>query len=101
MIVYSIVMFVIAAALIVIGVLVCRGRTELIHAYHQKRVTDKAGYGRAMGKALWVVSLPLIAAGVTAFFTDSIALTLILLVGLPLSFLPLARVQRKYNKGMF
>lgn len=101
MVVYSVILFAAAAALIVCSVLIYRGRISLIHAHHRTRVKDKAGYGRAMGKALAVMSLPLIAAGVLAFFTASAALTLVLVGGLALSCIPLVLVQRKYNGGLF
>lgn len=101
MIVYAILLFAAAAALFVVGALVYRGRTGLIHAYHRNRVKDHAAYGRATGKALMGVGVPLLAAGVAALFTTSVWLTALLIIGLFLSFIPLFVVQKKYNGGMF
>ncbi len=101
MIVYSIVLFAIGALLMVFAVLIYRGKTELIHDYHQKRVKDKAAYGRDFGKALACFALPLFIAGIVALFTESFLPTGILLVGMVLAFIPLLRVQKKHNGGMF
>jgi len=100
MIVYSIILLAAAAALIVVGVLVYSGKTQLIHQYHRTRVKDMKAYGKAMGKALCLISVPLTAVGVLALFTDSAWLTLILVVGLAVSLVPLFIVQKKYNGGV-
>ena len=101
MIAFSIIMFAIALLFIVLGILIYRGRTELIHDYHQTRVKDKKAYGRAMGKALIGVSVPMIVSGVIALFTTSALVTVILVVGLTISFIPMVIVQKKYNGGVF
>jgi len=101
MLAYSIIMFAVALLMIILGWFVYKGHTELIHDYHQTRVKDKAAYGKAMGKALMGLALPLIISGVVAFFTASIWLTVILIVGLILAFIPLFRAQKKYNGGLF
>lgn len=101
MILYSIIMFAVAALLIVLSILIYRGRTELIHDYHRTNVTDDKAYGRAMGKALSVLALPLIAAGIAALFTESLLPTAILLIGFAVAFIPLLVAQKKYNGGLF
>ncbi|MEG0693795.1 MAG: DUF3784 domain-containing protein [Oscillospiraceae bacterium] len=101
MIVYSIIMFVMAVIMIAVGILVYSGKTELIHDYHQTRVKDKKAYGKAMGKALTGIAIPLIITGVIALFTTSTLPTLVLIFGLILSFIPLFIVQKKHNGGMF
>lgn len=101
MIVYSIIMFVMAVIMIAVGVLVYSGKTELIHDYHQTRVTDKKAYGEAMGKALTGISIPLIITAVIALFSTSALPILVLVLGLILSFIPLFIVQKKYNGGIF
>ena len=84
---YSILMFVVSAIFIVFSILIYRGRTELIHSYHRENVTDRVGYGKAFGKALLVV------AASTA--------VIVLIVGLVIGFTALARVQKKWNGGIF
>jgi len=101
MIAFSVIMFAIAALMIVLGWLVYRGRTDLIHSYHQTRVKDKTAYGKAMGKALMGMGVPLIVAGIVGLFTASAWVTVILIAGLILSFIPMFKAQKKYNGGMF
>ena len=45
MIPYAMIMIVTAVVFGVLAVLIYKGKTDLIHDYHQKKVTDKAGYG--------------------------------------------------------
>ncbi|MEG0751701.1 MAG: DUF3784 domain-containing protein [Oscillospiraceae bacterium] len=101
MIIYSIIMFAMALLMIVVGILVYRGKTELIHDYHQTKVTDKKAYGKAMGKALAGISVPLVTTGIVAFFTASVLPTLVLIVGIIISLISLILVQKKYNGRLF
>lgn len=101
MIVYAVIMFVMAAIVIAVGGIVYSGKTELIHDYHLARVKDKKAYGRAMGKALALIGIPLIITGVIALFTASALPTLVLIAGLILFLIPLFIVQKKYNGGAF
>ncbi len=100
MIVYACILFGVAVLLLVIGMLIFRGNTGLIHAYHQTHVTDKTGYAKAMGRAVMCVGIPPAAAGIAGLFSVGIASTLILLVGLLMAIVPLVRVQKKYNGGL-
>ncbi len=101
MIPLSIMMFAVALLMIIIGWFVYKGKTELIHSYHQTRVKDKKAYGMAMGKALMGMAIPLIITGVIGLFTTSVLVTVILIIGLTISFIAIFRVQKKYNGGMF
>ena len=101
MVIYSIVMFLVSALLIVMGTLIYRGNTKLIHDYHQENVKDKKSYGRAMGKSIIGISAPLILAGIVGFFTTSALPTVLLIFGLIISFIPVFITQKKYNGGMF
>ena len=98
---FSIILFLTSVLLIIIGVSIYKGNIELIHSYHQENVTDKVGYGKAMGKALIILSLPLIASGIIAFFTESVIPTIVLIVGMVIGFIPIIRAQNKYNGGIF
>jgi len=101
MIGFSIFMFAFAILFIVLGVLIYNGKTELIHSYHQTNVTDKSAYGKAMGKAIAGIGVPLTVAGVIGLFTTSVWVTVVLITGMILSFIPMFRAQKKYNGGMF
>lgn len=98
---FSIILFLTSVLLIIIGVSIYKGNIELIHSYHQENVTDKVGYGKAMGKALIILSLPLIASGIIAIFTESVIPTVVLIVGMVIGFIPIIKAQNKYNGGIF
>ena len=105
MLVYSIIMFATAALFLVMSTLIYRGRTELIHSYHQTKVTDQAGYAKAFGKALSVIGIALLLSGVISLLGDGEVIVLVavavLLLGLGAGFGCILWVQRKYNKGLF
>lgn len=86
---------------IILGVIIYKGNIELIHSYHRENVTDKIGYGKAMGKSLIVFSLPLIISGVLALFIENSIPVIILIVGMVVGFIPIIRAQRKFNGGIF
>ncbi|MBQ9992672.1 MAG: DUF3784 domain-containing protein [Firmicutes bacterium] len=105
MVVYSIIMFLAAAPMIKISIAIYQGKTNLIHDYHQTKVTDKAAYGKAFGKAMFVVSMTLLLSGIIGMFGDSESIAMIavavLFVGLCLGIAWIVAVQKKYNKGVF
>ena len=91
--------------MIIISISIYKGNTNLIHDYHQTNVTDKAAYGKAFGKAMFVVSAALLLSGIIGLFGDTeimatIALT-VLFVGLFIGIAWIVAVQKKYNKGIF
>ena len=103
MIPYAIIMFLTAVLFGVLAVLSYRGNTNLIHDYHQTKVTDKTGYGKAFGKALGVMSGAMILSGVVCLFGEPamwIAVAVVV-VGLTAGMIAIVRVQRKYNGGVF
>lgn len=103
MVVYAIIMFVTAVIFGVIAMQIYQGKTDLIHDYHQTKVTDKTGYGKAFGKAMAVVAVAMALSGAVALFGDSamgIAVAT-LLVGLLVGTIAIVRVQKKYNGGVF
>lgn len=105
MILYSIILFVVAAIILLMSRAIYRGNTELIHDYHQTKVTDKAAYGKAFGKALSIVGLALLLSGVLALCGDAapiqIASLAVLFVGIGIGIACIIAVQRKYNQGVF
>ncbi len=105
MLAYSIIMFLGAVILVGMGIAIYRGKTDLIHDYHQTNVTDKAAYGKAFAKVMFSFSLTLVFSGITALFGEAktivVASVAILLIGLIISFIVLVKVQKKYNGGVF
>ena len=105
MVLYSIIMFLAAVPMIKISIAIYQGKTNLIHDYHQTKVTDKAAYGKAFGKAMLVVSAALLLSGIISLFGSSDVISMIavavLLIGLFIGIAWIVAVQRKYNKGVF
>ena len=99
--IFSIILFLTSLMFIILGISIYKGHVELIHSYHQENVTDKIGYGRAMGKALIIFSIPMLISGVTALFTESVLPVIILILGMVVGFIPIIKAQQKYNGGMF
>jgi hypothetical protein len=98
-------MFLTAVPMIIMSIAIYQGKTSLIHDYHQTKVTDKAAYGKAFGKAMLVVSTALLLSGIIGLFGDTetiatIAIT-VLFVGLFIGIVGIVVVQKKYNKGVF
>lgn len=105
MLLYSIIMFLTAVPMIKISMAIYQGKTDLIHDYHQTKVTDKAAYGKAFGKAMFAMSAALLLSGIISLFgaSDRIAMiaVAILFVGLFIGISWMVGVQIKYNKGVF
>lgn len=101
--IYAIIMFATAAVFGVIAALIYKGKTDLIHDYHQTRVTDKASYGKAFGKAMTVIPGTMALSGAVSLFGET-AMWIAVAVsggGLIIGFVAIAWVQKKYNGGMF
>ena len=105
MIAYAMILFVTAAVFAVVAVLIYRGRTDLIHAYHQTKVTDRSGYAKAMGKAMFVNVVSMAISGVIALLGESPVIVwsaiTVLMIGLGAGIGCIFRVQKKYNGGVF
>jgi hypothetical protein len=98
-------MFLAAVPMTKISIAIYQGNTSLIHDYHQTKVTDKAAYGKAFGKAMFVVSMSLLLSGIISLFGASEAIAMIavavLFIGLFIGIAWIVAVQKKYNKGIF
>lgn len=105
MLAYSIMMFFAAALVLLLGIAIYKGKTNLIHSYHQTRVTDKAAYGKAFGKAMFVVAIAPLLSGVIGLLGDSDVIALIavavLLTGIGIGMGLMIAIQKKYNNGIF
>lgn len=103
MLIYAIILFVTAVVFGVMAVLIYKGKTELIHDYHQTKVTDKAGYGKAFGKAMAVMAGAMALSGVVSLLGEAAmwSAVAVLMVGLITGIVIVVRVQKKYNGGVF
>ena len=105
MVLYSIITFLAAVPMIIISIAIYQGKTNLIHDYHQTKVADKAAYGKAFGKAMFVVSTALLISGIISLSGDSEVIAMIaisaLFIGLFIGIAWIIAVQIKYNKGIF
>ena len=99
--IFSIILFLTSLMFIILGISIYKGHIELIHSYHQENVADKVGYGKAMGKALIVFSIPMLISGVMALFTELVLPVIILIVGMIVGFILIIKAQQKFNGGMF
>ena len=103
MLLYTLIMAVAAIACMLLGIRIHSGKTELIHDYHQKKVKDKAAYGKAFGKAMFLLAASLGASGIVALFGEAmmwLSMT-VLVIGLVVSLVLIVLVQKKYNNGVF
>ena len=102
MLVYSIIMFLVSALFTVLGIAIYKGKTDLIHDYHQTKVTDKSAYGKAFGKALLLIATVMLLSGIIGLFEKLLILAVaILIIGFVLGIGCIVAVQKKYNKGVF
>ena len=103
MILYSVIMFVTAVFLGGFAIAIYRGKTNLIHSYHQTKVKDKRAYGKAFGRGMFVSALAPFASGVIGLFGENMSMTavVVLMAGLGLGIGLICAVQTKYNKGIF
>ena len=102
MLLYSIIMFLVAILFMVFGTAIYKGKTDLIHDYHQTKVSDKSAYGKAFGKAMLVIATIMLLSGIIGLFESLVKLAVaILIIGLVIGIGCIVAVQRKYNKGVF
>ena len=70
MILYALIMFLCAALFTALAALIYKGKTDLIHYYHQTKVTDKTAYGKAFGKAMAVIAGGMALSGAASLFGE-------------------------------
>lgn len=103
MLIFAIILLLTAVVFGVVAMLIYKGKTELIHDYHQTKVKDKSAYGKAFGKALSVMAGAMALSGVIALLGErAIRWTVtVLLIGLVVGVAAITGVQKKYNGGVF
>ena len=100
MVIYSVILFLVAALVGGMGIAIYRGKTDLIHDYHQTKVTDKTAYGKAFGKAMLVLAAALLTSGIIGLLSDPAFAVAVLVVGLSVGIACIVAVQKKYNQGV-
>ena len=81
---YSVVLFIIAMIILLWGFSLYKGNLSSLRPESYKRVKDKVAYGKAMGKAVFVMGVPQVLAGVIALLgeiTVVVILTVVISVG--------------------
>lgn len=107
MIIYSVIMFAVAVLFLIIAVQIYKGKTGLIHDYHQTKVreSDKKAYGVAFSKAMFVLAAALAVSGAISLLGETMPIPTIavavLFVGIAVSVVMIIKVQKKYNGGLF
>jgi len=102
---YSCILLPVSAIFAILSFKIYKGKTELIHDYHQTNVKDKEAYGKGFGKALGVIAAGIFLSGIVGLFGDDTAVMLfavaVLFAGLFAGLFCIYRVQKKYNSGVF
>ena len=86
----------------VIGIVNMTGNISTIHSYNRRKVKeeDVPKYGRAIGTGTLIIGASLIAAFVTAFWSEK-AMSFIVIPALVVGLGFILYAQFKYNKGIF
>ena len=102
MLLYSIILFLAGALVTGQGLAIYRGKTDLIHSYHQTKVTDPAAYGKAFGKAMFVIAAAMVLSGLVGLVDrTSLLAVAVLTVGLAVGIGCIIAIQHRYNRGIF
>ncbi len=101
MLAYSVIMFLTTVLLMLLSIAIYKGKTNLIHSYHQTKVADKSAYG----KTSFVVAMAPLLSGTICLLgsSDMIAIiaVAVLIIGIVIGIGFIVAVQMKYNKGIF
>lgn len=100
MLLYSVIMFLTGGLFAGLSIAIYKGKTDLIHDYHQTKVTDKTAYGKAFGKAMAVIAAAMLLSGIVGLLSETAAVA-VLFAGLAVGIFCIGKVQRKYNNGIF
>ncbi len=95
-----------------VGILFCwfgyqirsKGRIELIHDYHHKRVRDEdvKAYTSLMGLSMYIIGGSLLLVGLLSLFIDAVIIVIaITFAGTFCSLFLMNKAQKRYNGGWF
>ncbi len=102
---YALIMMIVACIFMVVTIMIYRGRTDLINAYHQERVKDKKTYGKAFAKALSIMPISMLISAIVSLISEDetivFASLLILFTGLVVGLIKIYVVQKIHNQGIF
>ena len=102
MLLYTCIMALAGGSFVWLGMAIGKGRVDLIHDYHQTKVSDKKAYGRAFSKALFVIAAAMLVSSIIGLFENLAPFAVwVLIIGLCVGTVCIAAVQIKYNKGIF
>lgn len=105
LVIFIVIFGIVAVSLTASGIAVLNGKTDIIHEYHCKNVSDLKNYGKAMGKALIGMGAgSAIAVAVAAIWRTSIAIiiaSVIFAVTMLAAFMVVEAIEKKYNGGMY
>lgn len=101
----SVISFVIAVAVLIVGLIIKGGNLSVLHSYHYANVTDVENYSRVMGTALAGMSVSIIIHSFLSLFYQvkviSVVGATILIIGLTVSTIRLFKIQVEYNGSLF
>ncbi|MBP3412758.1 MAG: hypothetical protein J6K89_05800 [Oscillospiraceae bacterium] len=99
MIVYSVMM------LVIFAILIMKGNASLINCYREERVKDRAAYCTKMGQALLIMAFSTTVSGVVSLFSGEkpviFTALIVTLVGVSIGIVRIFHVQKKYGGGVF
>lgn len=105
LVMFIVIFGIVAVALTASGIAVLNGKTDIIHEYHRKNVSDLKSYGKAIGKTLIGMGAgSAIAVAVTALWRTAIAIiigSVVFAVTMLAAFMVVEAIEKKYNGGMF
>ena len=103
MLFYAITFYLVGLLLLVLGIAIWNGKTELLHDYHRRNVTDHKNYGKAMGKAVSGMGISACLGATLSFLGEEwLWLSIgVFFVGFMAMFVVAYFIQKKYNGGMF
>lgn len=101
----SVISFVVAVAVLIVGLIIKGGNLSVLHSYHYENVTDIENYSREMGTTLIGMSVPIIIHSFLSLFYQvkviSVVGATILIIGLTISTIRLFKIQVEYNGSLF
>ena len=98
MIGYAVSVFVAAAALFAVGLLMRLGKLEFLKTYHSNADRSAESFRKAVAYCLMFAALPIAACGVIALLMDSLAVFMASFGALIVAIIPFAVVTLIFNK---